>query len=225
MAEILELLKTLPSAADIAAYIKAHQHIAYLVVYAAGIPEGPVLTVVCGSLAAQGVLNPVFVYIAVVLGDMTGDSRHYAEGRLSRYLQRTLAVRPYAGVFAAWLERRAAKLQPKIESLRNSSAPLFFVGSKLLYGIGAIGLTAAGYVRFPYGRFVRICMTVSMCQSIAYLTLGYMVDGAAEWVAGALAAYVMIVAVGVCAIFAAFLVRYAINRIYPSIVKKSGPTS
>lgn len=46
------------------------------------------------------------------------------------------------------------------------------VMSKVVYGIGFVGLIAGGAMRLPLGRYVKTCLAVSLAQYLIFLFIG-----------------------------------------------------
>lgn len=185
----------------------------YVSIFLIGIPEGPMLTVTCGSFAIEGLLNPLLVYCAVVFGDMVGDTRHYLEGRLLSWAGR--ASSKYR--LATWLNRRF-KVDERMEKARShiEQSPLVaFCCFKLAYGPGALGLITAGATRFPYLRFVRNCAAVSLCQALVYLSLGMILGEGVSWLRDHVNQYVLFVCFGCVMIGLVLAVRWISSRLLP----------
>ncbi len=134
----------------------------YLLLFPLAIVEGPIITVLAGFLVTLGVLNPFIVYAIVVAGDMVGDSWLYGVGRVG----------------GKWLDRVSRFFRVTPEKLEQAKG--FFdthhhrtlILSKLVHGIGAAGLIAAGMLRIPYRRYVFVCVLISLAQSCIFLLIG-----------------------------------------------------
>lgn len=154
--------------------LKSHEILAYVVIFALSIPEGPILTVICGFLVTQGILNPLIVYTLVVVGDMAGDSSWYAIGRfggnwfLPKYGHKL-------GLTAEKLE--SARLYFKSRRMRSLTL------SKLIHGVGVVGLALAGSVKAPYWEYVGSCLLISLGQSLFLLVWGILAGHAYQKVA------------------------------------------
>lgn len=135
----------------------------YYVMFPIAIFEGPVLAVVGGVLVMSGIINPVYLYIILVLGDMVGDSIYYTIGRMSKNM--------WSGKLGRFFGVTEEKLIIAKEyfSLHRKKA---LVLSKVIHGIGVAGLFAAGNLRINYFRFVYTCMAVSIVQSALLLVIG-----------------------------------------------------
>jgi len=147
----------------IISFLQRNEIWAYVIIFPLSIIEGPILTVICGFMIAQQILNPILVYIIVIAGDIVGDSFNYVIGRfggeriLSRY-----------GHVIGLTRDKLEFAQQYFESRRIRSLAL----SKLIHGIGMVGLVIAGTLRVPYGKFFFGCLIISLGQSLALMVLG-----------------------------------------------------
>ena len=135
----------------------------YYVLFPLAIVEGPILAAAAGFFISTGYLNFIPVYIIVILGDVIGDFLMYAIGRFSRV---ALIDR-----FGKFFNVTPEKLEQAKEYFnQNHKKALFF--SKIFHGIGVAGLIAAGSLRIPYWRFMKICLAISIFQSAFLIMLG-----------------------------------------------------
>lgn len=130
----------------------------YLVIIPLAIFEGPITMIVCGLLVTLGILNPLFVYLIMVLGDVIGDAVQYYIGYYGKGLL------PYFKV----TEEKLEKVKIYLQQNHNKA----IVMSKIVYGIGFTGLIALGTLRVPYKRYFKVCVLVSAIQYAAFLVIG-----------------------------------------------------
>lgn len=133
------------------------------------IVEGPVIAVVGGFLVVMGVINPLYLYIILVIGDMIGDSTYYAMGRLSKNIWSGRI-----GRFFGVTEEKLFKAKEYFNLHRKKALVL----SKIIHGIGVAGLFAAGNLKINYFRFVYTCLAVTLVQSAILLIVGIFFGGA-----------------------------------------------
>lgn len=139
------------------------EHYKYFILFPLAVIEGPILAILAGFLCSTGVMNPLFVYPIIVLGDTTGDSICYLAGRSGNqtFLKRIIRR---VGVSAEQLNKVSGSL---------SRHPVKTISlSKIILGIGVAGIYLAGLTRVPYYRFIRVCVLTSMIQYSVYLTIG-----------------------------------------------------
>ena len=140
-------------------------HFGYLALFPLAIIEGPIITVIGGFFVRLGILNPVYVYLIVIAGDIVGDMLYYAIGHFGK------------NKFLHWIGRHIGVTEERLIKVREHYADHGYktiAASKLLQGIGPIGLIAAGSARVPYPRYMLMCLSVSLVQSALFLTLGYL---------------------------------------------------
>ena len=134
----------------------------YFVLFPLAIIEGPILTVVAGFLVSLGLMNPYIVYPIVVVADALGDSLCYALGRFGDPLVRR---------YGHWIGITPEKLI-KAENYFKTHHLRSILLSKLVHGIGFVGIIAAGSLRVRYSKFALTAFVVSALQTLAFLILG-----------------------------------------------------
>lgn len=99
-----------------------------------------------------------FALSGVLLGDMLW----YCTGRnlKSRYPHHRISL---------FVIQRVKKYLPSIE--RNSFHVIFL--SKFLYGLNHSTLVVLGFLKVPFGRFIRIQFVTSLTRSLIFMTIGY----------------------------------------------------
>ncbi len=134
----------------------------YFILFPLAILEGPILTVVAGFLVSLGLMNAFIVLPVVVVGDTVGDMLHYALGRFgSRFL--------YAhGHWIGITEEKITSAKTYFEEHHLKSV----ASSKLVHGIGFVGLIAAGSLKIPYRRFALTALAISFVQGSVLLVVG-----------------------------------------------------
>ncbi|MDP2594270.1 MAG: DedA family protein [bacterium] len=134
----------------------------YLILFPLAIIEGPILTVIAGFLVSLGVMNIYIVYAIIVLGDVIGDALYYGLGRFgSGFLHRH---GHWVGITSDRLERTKV--------LYHTHHFKSVVLSKVVYGVGLIGMVVAGSLKMPYKRFMLAAFLVSLVQSAILIIIG-----------------------------------------------------
>jgi membrane-associated protein len=131
--------------------------------------EGPIVTVIAGWLASIGLLNPLGVLVAAVVGDLLGDLLLYAIGRGLR-----LDRLPYVG---RWLRLPRAQLVPLVRTIRENSTRLIVIG-KITHAAGFAVLLAAGMARMNLMQFTLINLLCNIPKSAVFIALGYLLGEA-----------------------------------------------
>jgi len=126
--------------------------------------EGPIVTVIAAYVAALGKLDPVAVFLVLVLADLLGDLLYYLIGRSGR----------------SWVPRR---WQPRLglDGQRLDDLQSHFHGhggktlviGKLTHSAGLFILVAAGAARMPVGRFLLFNLIATIPKTLAFMVLGY----------------------------------------------------
>src|SRR3989344_2076963 len=130
----------------------------YLILIPLAIVEGPIVMIICGLLITLGILNPLLVYLIMVLGDIVGDLVQYYMGY-------------YGKIFLPYFKITEEKLE-KIRTYFNENYKKAILMSKLVYGIGFTGLVVAGTLHVPFGRYFRTCGLISVTQYAIWLIIG-----------------------------------------------------
>ena len=136
----------------------------YQVMLPISIFEGPIITVIGGFLASQGILNIYAVYTVSLAGDIFGDLLYYALGRWGAN-----------SVFMKWLkylgatEERVHRLEAHF---KEHSGKTLLIG-KISHGAGSLILIAAGAAKMPVGRFIWLNFIGSIPKSLAFVLVGY----------------------------------------------------
>lgn len=130
----------------------------YLILIPLAIVEGPIVMIICGFLVTLGILNPLFVYMIIVMGDIVGDVTQYCIGY-------------YGKRFLHYFKITDEKLEKaKIYFSENHTKTIIL--SKLLYGIGFTGIVVAGAAHIPFVRYIKTSMLISAVQSAVLLIIG-----------------------------------------------------
>lgn len=126
--------------------------------------EGPIITVIAGSLCALGILNLFFTYFVIVIADLTTDCLYYSAGRYGgkRFIDR------YGHFFGINLSQ-VTKLKNHFDTKGGQT---LFLG-KVSHGIGGVFLVAAGLTKMPFKRFLWYNFLATLVKSIALLLIGY----------------------------------------------------
>ncbi len=167
----------------------------YFILLPLAILEGPILAVIAGFLTTLGVLNLFIVFFIVTLGDVIGDTLMYVLGRFGGK-PIIKKIGPFFGVTDQKLEEAKVYFTD-----RHTKAVVL---SKLVYGIGTVGLITAGLLKMPYRRFMTTCLFISIGQTLLMLALGIIFGHAYVLLSKYLdyyAAGVSIVAIGTIIVF------------------------
>ena len=136
-----------------------------LAVFGGGLIEGEVILVVAATLAEQGVLNPIGVWLAASTGAWLGHLFWFTMGRAIR--GRRLA--PGSAAFRA----RAAKVKRLIEARPVTAIFLlqYLYGLRLV-GAVAVGLTEFSLLRFALYQIVNCLVWAGLIGGVAFCLVG-----------------------------------------------------
>lgn len=130
--------------------------------------EGPVVTVIAGSLAGAGLVDWWTVWLVAVAADVLADTVFYALGRGGRH--------PLIG---GVLDRLGLHAERR-ESLRENVGgrlPQVVLGAKLV-DVGAIpAFLATGLAGVPYGRFLAWVVSATAVRAALLVGVGWAVGG------------------------------------------------
>ena len=164
----------------------------YGALFIASVVEGPMVTVIAGFLASQGLLDTALVWAIAVAGDLTGDLVLYAAGRWGWITSRGRLSMPVDRRRIAFL-RRQFRAHP-------GKALLF---GKLTHGAGFLFLLAAGAARIRLATFIWYNFVGTVPKSAFFVALGYLAGAAYVQIDSYLGAASAIVFALVCvAVFA-----------------------
>jgi membrane protein DedA with SNARE-associated domain len=136
----------------------------YLILFPLVALEGPIITIIAGSLVATSFMSAPVAFLVIVAGDLFGDSFYYFLGKwggrkaIERW-GRFIGINP---VLAENLENH----------FDNHAGKTLFLG-KISHGIGGIFLVAAGMANMPYSRFIWFNFLATLIKSAALLLVGY----------------------------------------------------
>jgi membrane protein DedA with SNARE-associated domain len=135
----------------------------YVLIFLAALIEGPLTLLVSGAAIANGLINPLFAYLAVISGNTLADMGWYGLGRL---------------VNMEWLLRFGIKLKIDVkkvalvrEDIEHFAPRLLFL-SKLTVGFPIPTLIATGLSRVPVWRWFGALLLGELIKSAVFLGVG-----------------------------------------------------
>lgn len=136
----------------------------YLVLFPAAILEGPIITIIVGSLCASGQMDFLTSYFIIVAGDLTGDSLYYSLGRFGR------------NKFISKWGHRIGLHEKRISHIDrhflNHAGKTLILG-KVSFSMEVPIIIAAGIARFSYTRFMLYMVTGALPKTLMLLLIGY----------------------------------------------------
>jgi len=142
--------------------VEAHRHWGYWLLCAAMVFEGELFLTAAGMLARLHAFDFFDSFIFALSGVLLGDMLWYFTGREleSRYPHHRISL---------FVIRRVKKYLPDIE--KNPFHVIFL--SKFIYGLNHSTLVVLGFLKVPFGHFMRIQFATSFIWSLIFLTIGY----------------------------------------------------
>lgn len=137
--------------------------------------EGPLVTLLAAVGAAAGALDPLGVFTAAALGNLTADGLWYTLG-YSGQMEWLRRHGHWAGLKLEHLER--------FERLAQDHAPRLLFISKLTLGLMIPALVATGLVRLPWRRWLPALALAETLWTGTLVALGYFFGsalGQLEW--------------------------------------------
>ena len=137
----------------------------YCILGVLAMAEGPLATLLGGAATSSGLLLPLPVFLAVVLGNLTADMGWYSLGRFCKL---------------EWLTRLSPRLgvdPQRIDRLENSVkkyAPRMLFLAKLTVGLPVPTLIATGLSRVPVHRWVGMLVLGELIKSSALVLVGFL---------------------------------------------------
>ena len=135
----------------------------YALLFPISVIEGPIITLIAGSLVSFGLLNPYGVFAALFAGDIVGDICYYGAGRYGR------------GFFIEKIKHMIGITDEKIARIRESLLKYdwqFLLAAKT-QPIGSAVLFSAGVFHMSFFRFITVNIIISIPKTILLLSIGY----------------------------------------------------
>lgn len=143
-----------------------YSYLGYALITVFAIFEGPIVTVMLGSIVKLGYLNITPVLIAVMLGDVIGDITLYSLGykygdKAIQKVQEKIDIKDYH--------------VEKVKKIFHKNKYLILFTSKITNGVGfsAVVLLTAGIVRIPFVYYMIANIVGQFIWSGVLLFLGY----------------------------------------------------
>lgn len=126
--------------------------------------EGPIATIIAGSLAASGQLNFGLAYLLIVTSDVSADSMYYSLGRFGR--------KAFVNRWGHRLGLPPERMEKFGAHFDNHAARTLILG-KLAFSFEIPFLLTAGMLRVPYLRFLAYITIAALPKSLGLMLIGY----------------------------------------------------
>jgi len=143
-------------------FVEAHRYWGYALLFMAMIFEGELFLTATGMLVRLQAFDFFDALFFALSGVLTGDMLWYWAGRMleSRYPHHRITL------FAV---HRVKRYLPSIG--KNPFHVIFL--SKFIYGLNHSTLVVLGFLKIPFGHFIRIQLITSFIWSLLFLIVGY----------------------------------------------------
>lgn len=182
------------------ALLHNHPYFFYFVLVCLGCGEGPILSVICGTLIKLGYFAFWPVYLALMVGDLIGDIGWYAVG----YFFGHSFVKRFGHRFGV-----NARTVHRVSKVFNKHRHKIILINKLTMGFGfsLATLITAGIARIPFGQYLVVNSLGQLIWTGALLALGYYVGHAYVYISDV---FGVLGDAGLVATF--LLIAYALHR-------------
>jgi membrane protein DedA with SNARE-associated domain len=138
--------------------------LSYLILAVLVALEGPITTLVGAAAASLGYLNPVIVFIAAAVGNLTADTLWYTLGYIGK-IEWVNRVGQRMGI-------NMQKLSQMEDTLRDHARKILFI-SKLTVSPMIPALIATGLIKYPWRRWFPAVFAGEMIWTGSLVAIGY----------------------------------------------------
>jgi len=169
---------------------------AYFVLTGLVLVEGPIATLLGAAAASAGLMNPVGVFVASSVGNLTADLLWYGLG----YLGRTAWLVRHG----SWFGLRRVHLDKLTGDMHRHARKLLVI-AKLTVSLAVPVLIATGVAKVPWRKWFGAVFLAEMTWTGLLVLAGYHFARSISQ----LEAWLQIVAIGAFGLFVIMLARYA----------------
>ncbi|MEA2715615.1 MAG: hypothetical protein QOG91_643 [Candidatus Parcubacteria bacterium] len=146
--------------------VNTHPYLTYAIIVFISFVEGPLLAMVCGLLVKLGDFHFIPVYVALMAGDLIGDTVWYGIGYHfgHRFVKRF-------GKYLSITEQGVSTIERIFHKYKSS----ILLVSKVTMGFGfaLVTLITAGMVKIPFGRYLAMNILGQFIWTGILISLGY----------------------------------------------------
>ncbi len=136
----------------------------YVVMLPIATIEGPIISIVAGSLVASGQLNFFWAYAILIIGDMIGDSIYYAIGRYGRMT--------FIAKYGHFVGLPPERIEQVDQHFLNHAAKTLILG-KLAFSFEIPFMVTAGIAQYSYKRFISFMFAGALPKTLLLMSIGY----------------------------------------------------
>ncbi|MDE2188180.1 MAG: DedA family protein [Patescibacteria group bacterium] len=150
----------------IAGFVQNHNYWSYFIIALASFAEGPILAMICGVLYKLALVPFTPIYIALMAGDLIGDTFWYWIGRKFGHP----FIRRF-GKYFSLTESGVASVTHVFHKYQNS----ILLFSKMTMGLGfaLVTLVTAGIVKLPFRKYILLNFIGQFVWTGFLLLVGY----------------------------------------------------
>lgn len=143
-----------------------HEYLVYLIIIVLACAEGPILSMIFGVLIKLGYFSFVPVYVALMIGDLLGDTVWYYVGRkwghgfISRF-----------GKYVSVTEEKVGIIDRIFHG--NKYKILFISKISNGFGFALVTLMTAGIVKIPFAKYLTVNLIGQFIWSGILIGVGY----------------------------------------------------
>jgi len=153
----------------------------YLLFALSALVEGPLTILTGGAGIAQGLLQPLPIYLAVVAGNLVGDIGWYSLGRFAKP-EWVNKIAPKMGI-------STEKVNGLREIVRKHTSKLVFL-AKFSAGLPIPTLIAVGLSRVPKRQWAAACIAGELLKSAVIMLAGYLFSAVIKTASGTMQAVI-----------------------------------
>jgi membrane protein DedA with SNARE-associated domain len=168
--------------------------------------EGPIITVITGSLTAIGIMDFWAAYAILSLGDIVGDAVYYA---LGFYGKAQIIKR-----FGKLLRFDISQVESLEKHFEDHGGKTLLAG-KISHGIGGVFLVAAGAAKMNFWKFIGYNILGTLPKTLFLLLIGYYFGRAISRVRSAMDYFAVFA--GIAFIAAILLYLYRSKKFWPRL--------
>ncbi|HUL00936.1 MAG TPA: VTT domain-containing protein [Nitrospirota bacterium] len=189
-------------------FVEAHRYWGYGLLFIAMIFEGELFLTATGMLVRLQAFDFFDAFFFALSGVLSGDILWYWAGRMLvfRYPHHRITL---------FVVQRVKRYLPSIG--RNPVHVIFL--SKFIYGLNHSTLVVLGFLRIPFGRFIRIQFITSFIWSLIFLIVGYIFGSVALTITHRFQRFIIL---ALLFLIAVVFIDYVIGRFIEKAERKHG---
>lgn len=137
----------------------------YFIIFPFAVVEGTTAALVSGFFISLGTLHFPFAYIALLLGDFIPDIILYNIGRYGNKNKFLTKYGPKVGI--------TIETEESFKRFVSKHDLKAFIISKIAYGFAVPFLISAGFIKYPFKKYLSYCTLISAIRILIVMFIGY----------------------------------------------------